>query len=102
MGLSLKYIMGKKIGHSVGKESSLVGGTFPEPATKRVFDFLLAAVGFVIFLPVWIIISMVIYLEDGRPILFIQKRVGKSAKEFTVYKFRTIYRRYWRSHWGEN
>jgi len=66
----------------------------PEPLSKRLFDFSLAATGFVVFFPVWLLISMAIYLEDGRPILFIQKRVGKGGKEFTAYKFRTIYRRY--------
>jgi len=67
---------------------------FPEPLTKRVFDLTLAAVGLLLSLPLWVVISVAIYLEDGRPILFIQKRVGKNGKEFTAYKFRTIYRRY--------
>ena len=67
---------------------------FPEPPTKRVFDLTLAAVGLLVSLPLWVVISVAIYLEDGRPILFIQKRVGKNGKEFTAYKFRTIYRRY--------
>jgi lipopolysaccharide/colanic/teichoic acid biosynthesis glycosyltransferase len=67
---------------------------FPEPPTKRVFDLTLAAVGLLLSLPLWIVISVAIYLEDGRPILFIQKRVGKDGKEFIAYKFRTIYRRY--------
>jgi len=65
-----------------------------EPLTKRVFDLTLAAVGLLLSLPLWIVISVAIYLEDGRPLLFIQKRVGKNGKEFTAYKFRTIYRRY--------
>jgi len=76
------------------KGISVVESPLPEPLTKRLFDFSLAATGFVVFLPVWVLISMGIYLEDGRPILFIQKRVGKGGKEFTAYKFRTIYRRY--------
>jgi lipopolysaccharide/colanic/teichoic acid biosynthesis glycosyltransferase len=67
---------------------------FPEPLTKRVFDFGLAACGLLLSLPLWFVISVAIYLEDGRPILFIQKRVGKDGKEFIAYKFRTIYRRY--------
>ncbi|MFQ5803852.1 MAG: sugar transferase [Candidatus Methylomirabilales bacterium] len=68
--------------------------SFPDPLTKRCFDFILATTGFVVFLPLWIVISVAIFLEDGRPILFIQKRVGKGGNEFTAYKFRTIYRRY--------
>lgn len=86
--------MKKRIERNVGKENSLIPGTVPEPATKRLFDFLVAAVGFVVFSPVWIAISVAVFLEDGRPILFIQKRVGKGGKEFTAYKFRTIYKKY--------
>jgi len=67
---------------------------FPEPLTKRVFDLGLAGCGLLLSLPLWFVISVAIYLEDGRPILFIQKRVGKDGKEFIAYKFRTIYRRY--------
>ena len=66
----------------------------PESLTKRLFDFSLASFGLLLFAPVWILICVAIYLEDGRPILFIQKRVGKGGKEFTAYKFRTIYSRY--------
>jgi lipopolysaccharide/colanic/teichoic acid biosynthesis glycosyltransferase len=65
-----------------------------EPIWKRLFDLTLASFGFLFFLPAWMLISVAIYLEDGRPILFIQKRVGKGGKEFTAYKFRTIYKRY--------
>ena len=68
--------------------------SFPEPLTKRVFDFSLAGLGLLVSLPLWMVISVAIYLEDGKPILFIQKRVGKDGKEFIAYKFRTIYRRY--------
>jgi lipopolysaccharide/colanic/teichoic acid biosynthesis glycosyltransferase len=66
----------------------------PESLTKRLFDFSLASFGLLLFAPAWILICVAIYLGDGRPILFIQKRVGKGGKEFTAYKFRTIYKRY--------
>ena len=77
----------------VGREEAL-RPFFPEPLTKRIFDLVLAAFGFLFFLPLWTLICVGIYLEDGRPILFVQKRVGKGGKEFTAYKFRTIYKRY--------
>lgn len=76
-----------------GKDEAL-GLFFPEPVTKRFFDLALAGFGFLFFFPVWTLIAVAIYLEDGRPILFIQKRVGKGGKKFTAYKFRTIYKRY--------
>ena len=79
---------------NVGRGITVLGPPFSEPLTKRVFDLLLATFGLVLFSPVWILISVAIYLEDGRPILFIQKRVGKGGEEFTAYKFRTIYQRY--------
>lgn len=65
-----------------------------DPLWKRSFDIALASFGFLLFLPMWVLISVAIYLEDGRPILFVQKRVGKGGKEFTAYKFRTIYKRF--------
>ncbi|MFQ5992719.1 MAG: sugar transferase, partial [Nitrospiraceae bacterium] len=72
----------------------LTAVTHPEPLAKRVFDLALAASGLALFSPLWILTSVAIYLEDGRPILFIQKRVGKGGKQFTAYKFRTIYKRF--------
>lgn len=65
-----------------------------ESPAKRLLDIFLASIGLALSLPVWILISAAIFLEDGRPILFVQRRVGKGGKEFTAYKFRTIYRRY--------
>ncbi len=82
------------IGKTLGETSFFVHENAADPISKRLFDLALAGSGFLFFLPVWILISVAIYLEDGRPILFIQQRVGKGGREFTAYKFRTIYRRY--------
>ena len=46
---------------------------------KRLFDVAGAAGGLVAFSPVMAAIAVAILLEDGRPILFRQERVGKAA-----------------------
>lgn len=57
---------------------------------KRVFDFFVGLISLIILLPVFIIISAVILIEDGSPFIFTQDRVGKDNKIFKIYKFRTM------------
>lgn len=40
--------------------------------------------------PVFLIVALLIIIDDGFPIFFIQKRVGKDYTFFTLYKFRTM------------
>ena len=44
----------------------------------------------VLLLPLLIIVSLFIVLEDGVPIFFKQKRLGLNQKIFTIYKLRTL------------
>ena len=57
---------------------------------KAVFDRLLALILIILFLPVYIIISLLIWWKMGSPILFKQKRPGLNEKIFKIYKFRTM------------
>ncbi len=57
---------------------------------KRVFDIGLAIFFIILFLPLYIIVSVLILIEMGRPIVFQQQRVGYKEKIFTIYKFRTM------------
>jgi lipopolysaccharide/colanic/teichoic acid biosynthesis glycosyltransferase len=57
---------------------------------KRVFDVAGAAGGLVAFSPVMAAIAVAILLEDGRPILFRQERVGRSRRLFRIVKFRSM------------
>lgn len=57
---------------------------------KRVFDFLLSLIGGIILLPFFLIISIVVFLDDPGPIFFRQKRVGKNKKLFWLHKFRSM------------
>lgn len=57
---------------------------------KRPFDFLLSFIGLVVSFPLWVIVAIAIWLEDGRPILYSQKRLGKDRREFQLLKFRSM------------
>ena len=57
---------------------------------KRVFDVLICAAGLIIAMPVMVLISLAILLEDGRPVFFLQKRVGENGRVFSMFKFRTM------------
>ncbi|CUV66263.1 putative UDP-galactose phosphate transferase (WeeH) [Sulfurovum sp. enrichment culture clone C5] len=57
---------------------------------KRAFDFILALFLILLFLPIFIILSLCIYFTMGSPILFRQLRPGLHEKIFTIYKFRTM------------
>ncbi len=57
---------------------------------KRVFDFLISFVAIVVLIPVWIILTIAIFVTDPGTIVFKQNRVGKNKKIFKILKFRTM------------
>jgi len=57
---------------------------------KRAFDIFLSILGLIASSPLWIIISLAIYLEDGGPIFFSLKLPGRFDKPFSCLKFRTM------------
>lgn len=58
---------------------------------KRMLDFIFALVLLIIASPIMLLAAIAIKLEAPKePVLFKQKRPGKNAKIFTVYKFRTM------------
>ena len=57
---------------------------------KRVEDLLLAIPALLLFLPVLIVVSVLVRWSLGSPIFYKQKRPGKDAVPFILYKFRTM------------
>jgi len=57
---------------------------------KRIFDFLVSFIGLIFLSPIYIIISFLILIFMGRPILFKQKRIGRNGHPFKIFKFRTM------------
>jgi lipopolysaccharide/colanic/teichoic acid biosynthesis glycosyltransferase len=58
--------------------------------TKRVFDLVVSVISISLLIPFSVIISVLIILDSGFPVFFIQKRVGRDRKLFDLYKFRTM------------
>lgn len=57
---------------------------------KSLFDRVLALLLIFLFSPLYILVSFLIFIKMGRPILFRQKRPGYKEKIFGIYKFRTM------------
>lgn len=57
---------------------------------KRAFDFVMSLALICLFSPVLLLISLLILATSGRPVLFIQERLGLNKRIFRLYKFRTM------------
>lgn len=57
---------------------------------KRGFDLLLGTLALVLVFPIMALISLVIWIFNGRPVFFRQKRVGENGRIFEIVKFRTM------------
>lgn len=57
---------------------------------KRPLDFIIALIALIILSPIMLIVSILVRIKLGSPIIFKQSRPGKDEKIFTLYKFRTM------------
>lgn len=57
---------------------------------KFLFDRIIAIIGLIVLLPLFIIIAIAIKIDSKGPVFFKQERSGKNGKIFTMYKFRTM------------
>jgi lipopolysaccharide/colanic/teichoic acid biosynthesis glycosyltransferase len=57
---------------------------------KRLFDIALAGAAAIVLAPLFLIVTIAILIEDGSPVLFVQRRVGRGNRFFDMYKFRSM------------
>jgi exopolysaccharide biosynthesis polyprenyl glycosylphosphotransferase len=57
---------------------------------KRIFDLVFTFLLMIPALPFMGLVALAIWIWDGRPILYAQKRIGENGRVFTIYKFRTM------------
>lgn len=61
-----------------------------EKIVKRAIDIILSFIALVLLSPIFLAISLWIYIDDPGPVLFIQKRIGKDKQYFKLHKFRSM------------
>ncbi|WP_039054101.1 sugar transferase [Sphingobacterium sp. T2] len=57
---------------------------------KRIIDFIVALLGFVILSPVFLIVTIGLFFANGGKPFFFQSRPGKGGKIFKIIKFKTM------------
>jgi sugar transferase (PEP-CTERM system associated) len=58
---------------------------------KYALDFVVSLVLVSVFAPVMVAVALAIWIESGRPIFFVQNRVGRYGEQFRMLKFRSMY-----------
>ena len=60
------------------------------PAIKRALDFMFALILLVLLFPLVVVVGVLVFALDGRPLFFRQIRPGLGGKPFVMVKFRTM------------
>ena len=64
----------------------------PRDVVLRALDVLLSSIFLLLALPIALAIAALVLVTSGTPILYRGERVGRGARVFTMYKFRTLRR----------
>jgi lipopolysaccharide/colanic/teichoic acid biosynthesis glycosyltransferase len=59
---------------------------------KRAVDIVLSLFALVLLLPLFLVVAICILVDDGFPVLLMQRRVGLYGREFKLHKFRSMCR----------
>lgn len=57
---------------------------------KRIFDIVVSALSLIVLFPLFVLVSIAIKLDSRGPVFFLQERLGKDGKPFSVFKFRSM------------
>ena len=67
-----------------------VGMTTAQAFSKRIIDIIGSSLGLVILSPIFLIVSILIKIEDGGKVFFMQDRYTYDGKVFRIHKFRSM------------
>jgi exopolysaccharide biosynthesis polyprenyl glycosylphosphotransferase len=59
-------------------------------AAKRAMDIVVSATMLTLTAPIMLAVAIAIRLDDGKPVLFRQTRIGRDGRPFEILKFRTM------------
>ena len=61
-----------------------------ESVIKRLIDILASSLILILSIPVWLVVPLIIKLQDGGPVFYKQVRLTIHMKEFKILKFRSM------------
>ena len=64
--------------------------TSPYHYLKRLFDVVASSIALIICVPIFVLVALLIRIQDGSPVFFRQERVGRDGRRFILFKFRTM------------
>jgi len=59
---------------------------------KRSVDIVCAMIGLAVLTPLLLVVATAILIDSGRPVFFLQERIGLHGRTFRIIKFRTMTR----------
>ena len=62
-----------------------------ERIIKRLIDIVVSSIFLVLFIPVYLILTLLVKMSSPGPVFISQERIGKGGKPFQIYKFRSMY-----------
>jgi sugar transferase (PEP-CTERM system associated) len=66
----------------------------PRPQSESlqgIYSFVIALIGFVVALPIMLLVALLVRLSSPGPVLYRQVRAGKNSASFTLFKFRSMF-----------
>ena len=70
--------------------TTVQGLTYEQRFIKRSFDLIFSTLAIIILSPVFFVIALLIKMDDGGKVFFLQQRATRDGKIFKVVKFRTM------------
>lgn len=75
---------------TVGLDDIQDGMNYPAKWMKRFFDFVCAFIGLIVLSPVFMVIYIVLRVQNEGPVIYRQERIGYGGRPFDILKFRTM------------
>ncbi|KAA0206343.1 sugar transferase [Candidatus Uhrbacteria bacterium] len=61
---------------------------------KRLFDIVVSLLLLLIVAPILLVFAILLLIEDGWPVVFMNERIGERGRSFRLFKLRSMYRKY--------
>lgn len=91
---TIRSVLGRRVlstsGPSLTLEIQRAPLSLAERAVKRAVDIFVSASAIVLLLPLFALVAIAIKLDSRGPVIFRQRRNGFDAKQFVIYKFRSM------------